>query len=526
MAELHLARDTVLDRSVAVKILLPQYASSAAFVERFRREAQSAGRLSHPNIAAVYDWGPYGETYYIAMEFVEGQTLADLLRENGPLLITEAGGIADEVANALDLAHSRGVIHRDIKPSNIMITPSGHAKVTDFGIAQALGADNGLTEEGHVMGTAAYISPEQALGRRAELQSDLYSLGVVMFEMVTGQEPFTGSSPVAVAQQHVSEPPPLASTIRPSVSPDLDRIIDRLLEKDPTDRYTSAGELRSDLGRLGRGEPPLYAPPPARQVTTRSSSDIDPTGVMDSAQLPNGQARAASSVPRTAAMPASAVRNLSPAPRNVADRPDVENVHSRSGRGLPVVAMALVLIVLIAAIVALAQGFSRSTDGEPVLVPTVIGESEASATAAIVDAGLVPIVRFEPNEDIEPGIVFAQDPAAQTELAEGDEVTILVSASAETVEVPDVVNKTTAEAVDELQRLGFTVTTSDQAVDSVDVGRVVSQSIEAGSRRNERATLTLSISTGPGTVAVPDLATSPKPRLEKLLQDRGLRDRY
>src|SRR5689334_2339267 len=227
MADVFLARDQLLDRPVAVKVLFPEYANDPSFVERFRREAQSAANLNHPNIVAVYDWGEEQGTYFIVMEYVEGRSLADILRTEGPLHPQRAAEIASDIAAALGFAHRNGVIHRDIKPGNVLVSPNGQVKVADFGIARALGAaaEENLTQAGSVMGTATYFSPEQAQGLALDPRSDLYSLGVVLYEMVTGRAPFTGDSPVAIAYKHVQEQPPRPRNVNPDVPVALEAII-------------------------------------------------------------------------------------------------------------------------------------------------------------------------------------------------------------------------------------------------------------------------------------------------------------
>ena len=274
MADVFLAKDQLLDRPVAVKVLFPQHASEPTFVARFRREAQAAANLNHPSIVSVYDWGEHEGTYFIVMEYVEGRTLADIIASEGPINPHRAAGIAIDVAVALGFAHRNGTVHSDVKPGNIMITQSGQVKVADFGIARAFGAaDDELTQTGSVMGTATYFSPEHAQGKTVDPRSDLYSLGVVLFEMTVGEPPFVGKSPVIIAYKHVQEPAPRAISRNPNLSRDLDAIIARLLQKNPADRYPAAEELRADLRRFEEGKPLL---PPSGHTRVDSGPAADP----------------------------------------------------------------------------------------------------------------------------------------------------------------------------------------------------------------------------------------------------------
>src|SRR3989475_3215615 len=242
MATVFQGSDRVLDRTVAVKVLAPPFDADPAFVDRFRREAQAAASLSHPNVVAVFDTGSDGPVHYIVMEFVEGATLAEILRHEGAFPPARVVTIGVAICSALDAAHARGLVHRDVKPGNVMLTPAGDLKVTDFGIARATASDSS-TRSGVVLGTAAYLSPEQARGEQADARSDLYALGCVLYELVTGRPPFAGESPVAVAYQHVSAEPVPASQIDPAVPAWLDAVIMRALAKDPHERFQSAREM-------------------------------------------------------------------------------------------------------------------------------------------------------------------------------------------------------------------------------------------------------------------------------------------
>lgn len=277
MADVFSARDLLLDRQVAIKVLFPEFATDDNFVERFRREAQSAANLSHPNIVNVYDWGKYEGTYFIAMEEVQGRTLADVLRTNGQLTSKQAAEIASEVAAALGIAHEKGTAHRDIKPANILIGKNGQVKVADFGIARALNAptESNLTQVGSVMGTATYFSPEQAQGAQPDPRSDLYSLGIVMYEMVAGRPPFTGDNPVSIAYKQVHDSPQPLVQIVADVPKAYEAMVAKLLAKDPKVRYPSAGALRDDLRRF-RNDEPVQA---LVAATTRARPDAATTAV-------------------------------------------------------------------------------------------------------------------------------------------------------------------------------------------------------------------------------------------------------
>ncbi len=259
MADVYLAHDRLLDRQVAVKVLSPEFASDRTNFERFRREARAAAGLNHPNIVAVYDWGEEDDTSYIVMEYVPGQTLRDLIQAYGQLSPTEAARIAAEIADALSFAHEHGVVHRDVKPANVLITPHGQVKVTDFGIARAETGEP-LTKTGSVLGTATYFSPEQAQGLHLDGRSDVYALGVVLYELVTGTAPFIATSPVSVAYKHVREEPAAPSTIVPDLPGAMDRIVLTAMAKDVNARYQSALDLRNDLLRFERGRPLMGGP--------------------------------------------------------------------------------------------------------------------------------------------------------------------------------------------------------------------------------------------------------------------------
>jgi eukaryotic-like serine/threonine-protein kinase len=269
MAEVYEGHDRLLARRVAIKILLAQYAHDPAFLARFRREAQAAASLSHPNIVGVFDTGSEGDTWFIVMEYIDGRTLKDIIRAEGALYWTRAAEVAADVAGALAVAHARGIVHRDVKPGNVMLTTEGKVKVMDFGIARATAVPS-ITQTSAVVGTAQYIAPEQAQGLEVDARSDVYSLGCCLYEMVTGQVPFTGPTPVAIAYRHVREDPTPPRALNPDVPVPLERVCLKAMAKRPEDRYQTAAEMQRDLERVRVGEPVTVAGPLPSQQTTQA----------------------------------------------------------------------------------------------------------------------------------------------------------------------------------------------------------------------------------------------------------------
>ncbi len=460
MAAVYLGQDQILDRAVAIKVLHSNLAADPDFVTRFRREAQAAARLSHPNIVAVYDWGPHVDSYYIAMEYIRGETLADLLAAHGSMEVDRALGIACDIVDALAAAHAEGTVHRDVKPSNIIVTPSGRAKVTDFGIARAYDRHADLTLAGTMIGTASYLSPEQAQGHPVDPRSDLYSLGVVIFEMLTGRRPFSGPSPLAIAKQHIEDAPPRVSTYRPSVAPAIDDLVDRLLAKEPGDRFARATALRQELD-LRRAEESQLAEraevAAERQADPAPADEQAATAVMGvSAPRADTAGRSTEEPTRTAVMPPSARPDARvPAPVPVRSEPD-------AGRGSGSGFVAALAVLLVGAFVGLilflgprigvgadsdqaddvdattptepaAPETSDTTDVERRAVPDVIGESQSDAQGALEELGFV--VQVEPvdaSSDDDVGRVVSQAPEQGQELAVGETVTIRVGRAPDT----------------------------------------------------------------------------------------------
>ena len=495
MAEVFRGFDSRLDRAVAVKILAPQYAKDPSFVGRFRREAQAAARLNHPNVVGVYDSGSDDGTHFIVMEFIEGRTLADFLSKGGRLAPTKAVEITERIADALDAAHAQGVIHRDIKSANVMVTRAGVVKVMDFGIARiAEGAEN-VTQTAAVLGTASYLSPEQAQGLPVDARSDIYSLGIVLYEMLAGAPPFEGDSAMAVAYKHVQETPPPPSAKNPDVPPALDAVVMRALAKNPANRYATAAEFRDDLERVRRGDqvqatPLLPTGGEATQVISRQPTSVmapmpeEPKrgrsvavgiliGVLIVAVLGGGLYLLASSLLKTDASPSLSVSpfplisvigekyedakaKLEADPYNLKverrDQPSVETPGTVINQKPP--ADALVkpsdTITLIVAV-----------EPEPFALLRVIGLDVADATQRLTDLDLLVEVQKEPSTQT-PGTVLDQSPQPGEQVRAGDTITLTVAEAPETTTVPDVTCQSFGSAKNDLRDAGLVAVLSSE----------------------------------------------------------------
>jgi len=465
MGEVYLARDRTLGRDVALKVLRSQYADDRESAERFKREATSAAGLSHPNIVQVYDRGDTEEgSSYIAMEYVPGGTLKERIVAEGPLDAGLAASYGYQVAEALGAAHAKGVVHRDIKPQNVLITASGTAKVGDFGIARAASAaGDAQTKTGAVMGTASYMSPEQALGESATPKSDLYSLGVVLYEAVTGELPFTADNPIAVSMKHVNEAPRPPSDLNPAVPDGMNAVIMKLLSKSPEDRYPDADALSEDLWRVRSGLPVGGGANEARTVEAPTNR-LAPT-----------------------------TRRAAPAPA----RPK----RSRA----PFVLAALLLLLGLAGVgLALAQGPGSANSVD---VPSVRGLPEDEAVSRLESAGFRTEVRADEGGGGEPGTVTDQSPPGGEQAPEGSTVTLTVAAS--TVTVPDVVGQTLSGAEAALQSAGLAVGSTYDVQGDAAADVVLEQSVAAGTEVQPGTPVNLGVSSGPSAPASASPDASP-----------------
>jgi beta-lactam-binding protein with PASTA domain len=472
MADVFLAHDNILDRDVALKVMSTRYASDEEFVERFKREAQSAAALSHPNIVSIFDRGASEDgTYYIAMEYLPGGTLKDRIMRRGALPARTAAAVALQIAEALRAAHERGVIHRDIKPHNILITESGDVKVTDFGIARAASSST-MTRTGSILGTAHYISPEQAMGEHVGPASDLYSLGVVLYEMLTGELPYDADTPLGIAMKHVNghlRPP---KAIDPSIPAGINAITCRLLAKNPEDRYASDAELIEDLERVSAGLEPANA---TTEMMTRVMQTTTPT------------------------------TRVGPPPPYGGRR------NEKRRRALPVI-LALLALLILAPLAWAGYNFLQDRQQAEqiprIAVPDLVGKKYEEARNQV-----------ESEEPVD--TILSQDPGAGVRAEKGSTISVRVVGT-QVAAVPSVVGQGRDVAQQTLEEAGFEVSTQEKESSSEEEGLVIGQNPQGGTKQEVGSAVTITVGTGPSTVEVPDLTGNTPDQAATILGEADL----
>jgi eukaryotic-like serine/threonine-protein kinase len=477
MAQVYRAMDRQLDRPVALKVLFPELSVDRTFVERFRREAQAAANLSHPNIVPVFDWGEDDGSYFIVMEYVEGRPLSAVLRDPQRLPPIQIATIGAGVAAALAFAHRHGVVHRDVKPGNVLITPEGDVKVTDFGIARAVNTEESLTQTGAVMGTAAYFSPEQAEGKGVDARSDIYSLGVVLYEMAVGRPPFTGDSPVAVASKHVRDTPALPREVNPAVPAALEAVVMKAMCKDPDQRYGSAEELRADLLRFAEGRPVEAGDPGMTSTTAAVGATTQAVPV---------------STGRTMAVPAAG------APTS--DREGLAR-KKRTRR------LVVLLIALLVALGVITYFLLRSVLVADVKVPNVVGVPQAEASQTLQNDNLT-VGTTKLQTDVQAkGIVLSTTPAAGVSVSKNSAVNLVVSSGPHVpiVAVPTVTGKQLTQAAQLIQAAGLTLGPVHYVTSQSPIGIVLSQDPAGGAKVRSTVPIVLTVSGTQSSVKVPSV---------------------
>jgi eukaryotic-like serine/threonine-protein kinase len=504
MAEVYRAHDRLLDRPVALKVLFPELSIDRSFVERFRREAQNAANLSHPNIVPVFDWGEDTGTYFIVMEYIDGRPLSSILKSAGPLSAERTADIASHVAAALGYAHKHGVVHRDVKPGNVLITDDGQVKVTDFGIARAVNTEESLTQTGAVMGTATYFSPEQAEGLGVDSRSDIYSLGVVLFEMVTGRPPFLGESPVAVASKHVRDNPPAPRELNPQIPPTFEAIILKAMAKNPAHRYATAEELRADLLRFNEGRSVLAMEDTTAMIGVAGATAVTAVGAMD-------LTRSVDSVGGPGSDGGSG---------SDGEAPDESGTNRTRNY-----AIALVLLLLLLAVAGFFLGRNLGYFGGDASfnMPNVVGQQAQVATATLRADGLN-VTQAQQVSSATPGTVISTNPGASALVKKGDTVIIKVAEVPPPIQVvvPEgLVNTTQEAATAVLQSAGLTATVVNR-VSSAQKGTVLSTNPTSGTKVNQGSAVALTVSSGPANAIVPSLVGLTQTVAGQTLANAGL----
>lgn len=505
MSEVHRGLDTRLGRDVAVKVLRADLARDPQFQMRFRREAQNAAALNHPSIVAVYDTGEvesdFGTLPYIIMEYVDGQTLREIVKSTGPMTQQQVLDVMADVCAALDFSHRHQIIHRDVKPANIMINRAGQVKVMDFGIARALGEGQNVTQTAAVIGTAQYLSPEQALGEAVDARSDVYAAGCVLYELLTGEPPFTGDSPVAVAYQHVREDPKAPSTVNPAVPPQLDAVVLKALAKNPLNRYQSAAEMRSDIVRVRSGQAPLAPSVMSADERTAMMASGPPTAAT---RRINGRSVAQAS------------------PTQYEEYYADEEPPRRTGRVVAIVLGVLVVLGLVGFVGY--QLLSGPATPAQVAVPPVVGQSQQDAANAIIAAGLrVGNVTQQESSVQQLGKVLSSNPAAGAQSAQRSPVDLTVGSGPAFVNVPALSGMNIADATTLLKSQGLVLgkQTNKPTTDTNQVGKILDSTPGPGQRVKGGSAVDVTVGVQQTTVALPDVTGQDEDTARQTLQGKG-----
>ena len=513
MATVYRGQDQVLGRTVAIKMMLPQYANDPSFAARFKQEAQAAAALSSPYIVSIYDWGKDGESYYIVMEYLRGTDLKSGIRKHGALDSRKVAQIGSQIAQALSVAHRHDIIHRDIKPQNIMVQPDGNIKVMDFGIARA--KNSSLTTDNSVLGTAHYVSPEQSTGKPLGPTTDIYSLGIVMYEAATGRVPFAGDDAISVAMKQVNEAPQPPSLINPNVDPALEAIILRCMEKNPADRYQSADELARALRDFIAGRATI---PSNTTVSPRIVTPPQPTSRLDRRGIDG------SNTYITRGGDTGRLNRVHS--REEADELD-KRENKRHKRNV-ILGVLGALVVLALAGFAIAHILGNSS--QQYLVPQFVGQTKDQATQALNASGShfkLGTVTESYSDSAPEGQVIDQTPSANRQAAEGTAINLVVSKGAKpaaAVKVPDLTNKSPSEAESALAAVGLKARNGDSVEsDDVTVGYVATQEPAAGSDAKAGDTITYHLSSGKGKADVPDVTEMTAERASDVLKDAGFK---
>ncbi|MBS3908654.1 MAG: Stk1 family PASTA domain-containing Ser/Thr kinase [Actinobacteria bacterium] len=554
MADVYKAMDSVLERPVAIKVLHRHFAEDEDFVTRFRREAQAAANLNHPNIVSIYDWGSQNSTYFIVMELLEGESLKQHIRSKGVVGLREAMEITKKVLSALSFAHRNDIIHRDIKPHNIIITKDDEVKVTDFGIARA--GVSTMTQTGTILGTAHYLSPEQARGHEVGVTSDIYSAGVVLYEMVTGRIPFDGENPVAIALKHVHESPVRPTEINPEVTPALQTIILKAMAKNPESRYQSAAEMRNDIMRLMEGMPIVAIPPDEQETLVMAPLQTSRNDAATQRQAPRPIPAPAKTKPNWPAIIIAVMLVLTASAAggwflvssgivggpemitvpDLTEKTEAEAAAMLSAKGLKLGEVSEAFSNTIEPGIVMSQqpgagekleegkevAVTVSMGRDLVTVPDVTGETSAVATNKLIKAGLaLGDSKYEFSDEFDQDKVIRTEPEMDEEVPADTEVNLIISKGRDSVQIQDVEGKTSADAESLLAGDGLTVKTSEAFHETIDKGAVIRTVPIAGSLVKKESVVTIYVSKGPELIAVPDVLDKLEDEAKAILAEKG-----